>query len=99
MRQRKLGSHTPPCHRRMVITTQGGGGGVTVGTVVQLEPLWKMHNFFETVLWWPDLCTGATHVMGEGLRCIRCPNPVSGRGIGGLGVGGGGQDIHLSKMR
>ena len=21
MRQRKLGSHTPPCHRRMVITT------------------------------------------------------------------------------
>ena len=28
MRQRKLGSHTPPCHRRMVITTlfsvQGG---------------------------------------------------------------------------
>ena len=39
MRQRKLGSHTPPCHRRMVITTmfsvtrvpqsQGGGGGAT----------------------------------------------------------------------
>ena len=34
MRQRILGSHTPPCHRRMVITTQfnvhcaGGGGGV-----------------------------------------------------------------------
>ena len=30
MRQRKLGSHTPPCHRRMVITTlfgPGGGGG------------------------------------------------------------------------
>ena len=41
MRQRKLGSHTPPCHRRMVITTLfnvmlaalqragsvGGGGG------------------------------------------------------------------------
>ena len=30
MRQRKLGSHTPPCHRRMVITTlfsAGGGGG------------------------------------------------------------------------
>ena len=36
MRQRKLGSHTPPCHRRMVITTlfivllayrEGGGGG------------------------------------------------------------------------
>ena len=31
MRQRILGSHTPPCHRRMVITTQfsvftGGGG-------------------------------------------------------------------------
>ena len=28
MRQRKLGSHTPPCHRRMVITTylKGGGG-------------------------------------------------------------------------
>ena len=31
MRQRKLGSHTPPCHRRMVITTLfrvglGGGG-------------------------------------------------------------------------
>ena len=30
MRQRKLGSHTPPCHRRMVITTlfnvMGGGG-------------------------------------------------------------------------
>ena len=34
MRQRKLGSHTPPCHRRMVITTlfsvlssnRGGGG-------------------------------------------------------------------------
>ena len=22
MRQRILGSHTPPCHRRMVITTQ-----------------------------------------------------------------------------
>ena len=22
MRQRVLGSHTPPCHRRMVITTQ-----------------------------------------------------------------------------
>ena len=32
MRQRKLGSHTPPCHRRMVITTlfsdRAGGGGV-----------------------------------------------------------------------
>ena len=33
MRQRKLGSHTPPCHRRMVITTLfsvlsvGGGRG------------------------------------------------------------------------
>ena len=35
MRQRILGSHTPPCHRRMVITTQfnvlpvhkGGRGG------------------------------------------------------------------------
>ena len=37
MRYRKLGSHTPPCHRRMVITTLfsvllaevgwGGGGG------------------------------------------------------------------------
>ena len=38
MRQRKMGSHTPPCHRRMVITTLfsvmlaalqrcGGGGG------------------------------------------------------------------------
>ena len=26
MRQRILGSHTPPCHRRMVITTPGGGG-------------------------------------------------------------------------
>ena len=24
MRQRKLGSHTPPCHRRMVITTLFG---------------------------------------------------------------------------
>ena len=44
MRQRKLGSHTPPCHRRMVITTlfsvllaalqrktRGGGGGVQLG--------------------------------------------------------------------
>ena len=31
MRQRKLGSHTPPCHGRMVITTlfRRGGGGVT----------------------------------------------------------------------
>ena len=30
MRQRKLGSHTPPCHRRMVITTlfSVGEGGV-----------------------------------------------------------------------
>ena len=30
MRQRILGSQTPPCHRRMVITTQfrvSGGGG------------------------------------------------------------------------
>ena len=30
MRQRKLGSHTPPCHRRMVIITLfclGGGRG------------------------------------------------------------------------
>ena len=27
MRQRILGSHTPPCHRRMVITTQLAGGG------------------------------------------------------------------------
>ena len=26
MRQRILGSHTPPCHRRMVITTTEGGG-------------------------------------------------------------------------
>ena len=34
MRQRILGSHTPPCHRRMVITTQFrsfvGGGGLHV---------------------------------------------------------------------
>ena len=31
MRQRILGSHTPRCHKRMVITTlfsMGGGGGV-----------------------------------------------------------------------
>ena len=38
MRQRILGSHTPPCHRRMVITTQfsaqfrgRGGGGISCG--------------------------------------------------------------------
>ena len=42
MRQRKLGSHTPLCHRRMVITTlfnvmlaAGGGGGVGVQMGVQ----------------------------------------------------------------
>ena len=28
MRQRKLGSHTPPCHRRMVIGGCTGGGGI-----------------------------------------------------------------------
>ena len=35
MRQRILGSHTPPCHRRMVITTLSSilplGGGVQGG--------------------------------------------------------------------
>ena len=45
MRQRKLGSHTPPCHRRMVITTlfsvcsgQDGGGGVTSYVSSNLHP-------------------------------------------------------------
>ena len=52
MRQRILGSHTPPCHRRMVITTLfsvllaalqrrpalfGGGGGVP-GTSFPVAP-------------------------------------------------------------
>ena len=34
MRQRILGSHTPPCHRRMVITTvvSSGLGGVWGGS-------------------------------------------------------------------
>ena len=37
MRQRKLGSHTPPCHRRMVITTLGGrGGGEVTGQMANL---------------------------------------------------------------
>ena len=31
MRQRILGSHTPPCHRHMVITGGGGGGLVRCG--------------------------------------------------------------------
>ena len=32
MRQRILGSHTPPCHRRMAITTWGEGGAVEGGS-------------------------------------------------------------------
>ena len=44
MRQRILGSHTPPCHKRMVITTlslQGGGGGTKPLTVTVLS---QMHT-------------------------------------------------------
>ena len=42
MRQRILGSHTPPCHRRMVITTlfRQGGGGVGVKGPVPASPPW-----------------------------------------------------------
>ena len=41
MRQRILGSHTPPCHRRMVITTLSsmskGGGGLFASNTLRLS--------------------------------------------------------------
>ena len=49
MRQRILGSHTPPCHRRMVITTQFNVCLVALqSTTVQYHSRW-----FLIVLWLP----------------------------------------------
>ena len=69
MRQRKLGSHTPPCHRRMVITTlfsvllaalqrREGGGGRRKGSGPGAAPppcLKCTNTHFEPVLshWGP----------------------------------------------
>ena len=46
MRQRKLGSHTPPCHRRMVITTlfSGGRGHEATETGLAYAPVSQAHG-------------------------------------------------------
>ena len=47
MRQRKLGSHTPPCHRRMVITTLFS----VVLAALQRRPVLYHTRWLLTVLW------------------------------------------------
>ena len=47
MRQRKLGSHTPPCHRRMVITTLFG----VLLAALQRRPVLYHTTWLLTVLW------------------------------------------------
>ena len=91
MRQRILGSHTPPCHRCMVITTQfnvlpcctalvrGGGGGLGSGR--QLPP--------QLTVGWRAL--GGVGV-SEGLGGVAPGGSVGGGGgqVRRLGVVGGG---------
>ena len=47
MRQRKLGSHTPPCHRRMVITTLFS----VFLAALQRRPVLYHTRWLLTVLW------------------------------------------------
>ena len=47
MRQRKLGSHTPPCHRRMVITTLFN----VLLAALQRRPVLYHTKWFLTVHW------------------------------------------------
>ena len=47
MRQRKLGSHTPPCHRRMVITTLFS----VFLAALQRRPVLYHTKWLPTVLW------------------------------------------------
>ena len=47
MRQRKLGSHTPPCHRRMVITTMFS----VFLAALQRRPVLYHTRWLLTVLW------------------------------------------------
>ena len=47
MRQRKMGSHTPPCHRRMVITTLFS----VFLTALQRRPVLYHTRWLLTVLW------------------------------------------------
>ena len=56
-RQRIPGSHTPPCHRRMVITTQFSV--LPCCTVAQRRPVLYHSRWFLMVLWpWPSLHLG-----------------------------------------
>ena len=47
MRQRKLGSHTPPCHRRMVITTSFN----VMLAALQRSPVLYHTRWLLTVFW------------------------------------------------
>ena len=53
MRQRKLGSHTPPCHRRMVITTLFS----VFLAALQRKPVLYHTRWLLTVLWLGPLDT------------------------------------------
>ena len=54
MRQRILGSHTPPCHRRMVITTQFN--------VSECALLHCSADLFSTTLGGLCLCVGCLYI-------------------------------------
>ena len=53
MRQRILGSHTPPCHRRMVIKGARGGGGERVRKFKKGSPCKTIYGTFwlNSVVW------------------------------------------------
>ena len=81
MRQRILGSHTPPCHRRMVITTHS----VFCLATLQRRPVLYHSRWLMIVFWpWPSVHVGQL----APTTLPQCRSPPGGGGGVAKGEGG-----------
>ena len=93
MRHRKLGSHTPPCHRRMVITTLFS----VFLAALQRKPVLYHTRWLLIVLWGGGggayaACKGAV-ATGDWGGCTHWAGCGVWAGIGGMVHGAGGHSI------